>query len=130
MTAVQLAPQYSRGSCVEIWGGTGASNGLQLGDDAISNNTCYNDSGVTRTITAVKCRSDNASNKTTVSPSLGTNGTGTAILSAAITCGSSYAYSASGTIIAANWISGTGIDPAMGGTPTGTSIAIIVEYTY
>jgi len=55
---------------------------------------------------------------------------GTAILSAAITCGSSYAYSASGTIIAANWISGTGIDPAMGGTPTGTSIAIIVEYTY
>jgi hypothetical protein len=130
VTAVQLAPQYSRGSCVEIWGGTGASNGLQLGDDAISNNTCYNDSGVTRTITAVKCRSDNASNKTTVSPSLGTNGTGTAILSAAITCGSSYAYSASGTIIAANWISGTGIDPAMGGTPTGTSIAIIVEYTY
>ena len=54
VTAAQLGPQYSRGSCVEIWGGTGASNALQLGDDAISNNTCYNDSGVTRTITAVE----------------------------------------------------------------------------
>jgi len=72
VTAAQLGPQYSRGSCVEIWGGTGASNALQLGDDAISNNTCYNDSGVTRTITAVKCRSDNGSNKTTINPSLGT----------------------------------------------------------
>jgi hypothetical protein len=130
VTAAQLGPQYSRGSCVEIWGGTGASNALQLGDDAISNNTCYNDSGVTRTITAVKCRSDNGSNKTTINPSLGTNGTGTAILSAAITCGSSYAYSASGAVTTASWITGTGIDPAMGGTPTGTSIAMIVEYTY
>lgn len=130
VTAVQLGPQYSRGSCVEIWGGTGASNALQLGDDAISNNTCYNDSGVTRTITALKCRSDNVSNKTTINPSLGSNGTGTAILSAALTCGSSYGYSASGSIITASWITGTGIDPAMGGTPTGTSIAMIVEYTY
>jgi hypothetical protein len=130
VTAAQLAPQYSKGSCVEIWGGTGASNALQFGDDAISNNTCYNDSGVTRMITAVKCRSDNASNKTAVNPSLGTNGTGTTILSAAITCGSNYAYSPSGTVIGASWVTGTGIDPAMGGTPTGTSIAMIVEYTY
>jgi hypothetical protein len=130
LTAAQLAPQYSRGSCVEVWGGTGVSNALQLGDDAISNNTCYNDSGVTRTITAVKCRSDNANNTTTVNPSLGPAGAGGIILSAPLTCGSSYAYSLSGTVIGSSWTTGTGIDPAMGGTPTGTSIAMIVEYTY
>lgn len=53
-------------SCTELWGGSGTSFALTSGDDAISNNSCYNDSGATRTITAVKCRSDNASNTTTV----------------------------------------------------------------
>jgi TGF-beta propeptide/Collagen triple helix repeat (20 copies) len=130
VTATQLAAQYSKGICVEIWGGTGSANVLQSGDDAISNNTCFNDSGVTRIITAVKCRSDSSSNKTTVSPSVGSAGSGTSILGAALTCGSSYAYSPAGSIASSSWVSGTGIDPGMGGTITGTNIAMIVEYIY
>lgn len=130
VTATQLAAQYSKGSCTEAWGGSGTSHALSSGDDAVVNNTCYNDSGVTRTITAVKCRSDNASNTTTVNPTFGSAGTGTTILSGALACGNSYAYSSSGTVSNASWTTGTGIDPAMGGTLTGTSIAMIVEYTY
>jgi len=130
ITGTQLAAQYSKGSCTEAWAGTGTSSALQSGDDAFSNNTCYNDSGVTRTITAVKCRSSASSNTTTVNPTFGSAGTGTTILSGALTCGSSYAYSSSGTVSNASWTTGTGIDPAMGGTLTGTSIAVIIEYTY
>jgi hypothetical protein len=128
--ATQLAAQYSKGSCTEVWGGTGTSNALSSGDDAISNNTCYNDSGVTRTITAVKCRSDVASNTTTVNPTFGSAGTGTTVLTGALTCGSSLSYSSSGVVANASWSTGTGIDPVQGGTLTGTSIAVIVEYTY
>ena len=117
-------------SCTEVWSGSGTSSALTSGDDAISNNTCYNDSGSTRTITAVKCRSSAASNTTTVNPTFGSAGTGTTILSGALTCGSSYAYSSSGTVSNASWTTGTGIDPGMGGTLTGTSIAVIVEYHY
>jgi hypothetical protein len=130
VTATQLAAQYSKGSCTEVWGGSGAAFALTSGDDAVSNNSCYNDSGVTRTITAVKCRSDNGSNTTTVNPTFGSAGTGTTILSGALTCGNSYAYSSSGTVSNASWTTGAGIDPAMAGTLTGTSIAMIVEYTY
>jgi len=130
VTATQLAAQYSKGSCTEAWGGSGTSHALTSGDDAVVNNTCYNDSGVTRTITAVKCRSDNGSNTTTVNPTFGSAGTGTTILSGALTCGNSYAYSSSGTVSNASWTTGTGIDPAMGGTLTGTSIAVIIEYTF
>ena len=131
VTATQLAAQYSVGSCTEVWGGTGAAFVLTTGDDSISNNTCYNDSGVTRTITAVKCRSDAASNTTTVNPTFGSAGTGTTIGNGtALTCGSSLAYSASITLTNTAWTTGTGINPVMGGTLTGTSIAMIVEYTY
>ncbi len=117
-------------ACTELWGGTGTANALQPGDDAIANNTCYNDSGSTRIITAVRCRSDNASNTTTVNPTFGPAGTGTTILLGALTCGSSYAYSSGGTLSNTSWTTGTGIDPAMGGTLTGTSIAMTVEYHY
>jgi len=130
VTATQLATQYSKGQCTEVWGGSGTSNALSTGDDSISNNSCYNDSGVTRTITAVKCRSDIASNTTTVNPTFGSAGTGTTILSGTLTCGSSYAYSSTGSISNASWPTGTGIDPAMGGTLTGTSIALLIDYTY
>lgn len=130
ITASQLAAQYSKGSCTEAWGGSGASFALTAGDDAVSNNTCYNDSGVTRTITAVKCRASGAANTTTVNPTMGSAGTGTTILSGALTCGSSYAYSSTGTVSSASWTTGTGITPAMGGTLTGTSIAMIIEFTY
>ena len=124
---VSLTARY--GSCTELWGGSGTSFALTSGDDAISNNSCYNDSGVTRTITAVKCRSTIASNTTTVNPTFGASGTGTTILSGALTCGSSLAYSSTGTVSNSAWTTGTGITPAMGGTLTGTSIAMIIEYT-
>jgi hypothetical protein len=125
-----LPTQYTKGACTEVWGGTNTSSALQSGDDAIANNTCYNDSGVTRTITAVKCRADVASNTTSVNPTFGSAGTGTTILSGALTCGSSYAYSSTGAVSNASWTTGSGIDPTMGGTLTGTSIAMIVEYTF
>ena len=117
-------------TCSEVWSGSGAASVLQSGDDAISNNTCYNDSGSTRVITAVKCRSDASGNTTTLNPTFGSAGTGTTILSGAVTCGSSYAYSSSGTVSNANWTTGAGIDPGMGGTLSGTSIALLVEYHY
>jgi hypothetical protein len=131
VTATQLAAQYSKGSCAEAWSGSGTSFAMTSGDDAASNNTCYNDSGVTRTITAVKCRSNYSSNSTTVNPTFGSAGTGTTILSGALTCGNSYAYSSTGTVSNAAWTTGTGIDPGMGGTLTNTtSISVIIEYTY
>lgn len=102
---------------------------VQSGDDAISNNTCYSDSGVTRAFTVVKCRSDNTSNTTTVDPASGSVRTGTTILSGALTRRNSYTYSSTGTVSNAIW-TGTGIDPAMAGTLTGTSIALLIEYTY
>lgn len=130
IASADLPAQYTKGSCTELWGGSGTSFALTTGDDAISNNSCYNDSGGTRTITAVKCRSDNASNTTTVNPTFGAAGTGTTILSGALTCGSSLAYSSTGTVTNASWTTGTGINPVMAGTLTGTSIAMIVEYTF
>jgi hypothetical protein len=130
VTATQLAAQYSKGSCTEVWGGSGTSFAMASGDDAISNNTCYNDSGVTRTITAVKCRSDNAGNTTVLTPTFGSAGTGTAILTGTLTCGNSYAYSATGTLNNTAWTTGTGIDPGMSTVGNATSIAMIVEYTF
>ena len=130
VTATQLAAQYSKGSCTEVWGGSGTSFAMTSGDDAISNNSCYNDSGVTRTITAVKCRSDNAANTTVLTPTFGSAGTGTAILTGTLTCGNSYAYSATGTLNNTSWTTGTGIDPGMSTVGNATSIAMIVEYTY
>ena len=131
VTATQLAAQYSKGQCTELWGGSGTSFALTSGDDAIADNSCYNDSGVTRTITAVKCRSDIASNTTTVNPVFGASGSGTTIGNGtALTCGSSLAYSATITLTNTAWTTGTGINPVMGGTLTGTSIAMLVEYTF
>jgi hypothetical protein len=130
VTATQLAAQYSKGSCTEVWGGSGTSFAMTAGDDAVANNGCYNDSGVTRTITAVKCRGDNASNTTVLTPTFGSAGTGTAILTGTLTCGNSYAYSATGTLNNTAWTTGTGIDPGMSTVGNATSIAMIVEYTF
>jgi hypothetical protein len=122
------------GSCTEAWGGSGTSFALTSGDDSISNNTCYNDSGATRTITAIKCQSNYSSNGVTLNPTFGSAGTGTTILTGAVTCGNSYAYSATGTLGTGShiaWTTGTGIDPGIGGTLTNsTSIALLIEYTY
>lgn len=130
VTATQLAAQYSKGSCIQGWGGSGTAFAMVAGDDLATNNWCYNDSGVTRTITAVKCRSDNAANTTVLTPTFGSAGTGTAILTGTVTCGNSYAYSATGTLNNTAWTTGTGIDPGMSTVGNATSIAMIVEYTY
>lgn len=127
-TAYVDATKHPR-SCEIVWGGTGAANVLQSGDDAIANQSCYNKTGVTETITAVYCRSDVASNTTTVNPTFGTSGTGTTILSGALTCGSSGAYSSTGTVTNASLTDGSNINPVMGGTLTGTSIHLVVMYT-
>jgi hypothetical protein len=118
------------GQCTEAWGGSGTSFAMTSGDDAIVNNTCYNDSGATRTITAVKCRSDAASNTTVLTPTFGSAGTGTAILTGTVTCGNSYAYSSTGTISTSAWTTGTGIDPGMSTVGNAKSIALLIEYTY
>ena len=130
VTATQLAAQYSKGQRVVAIGGTGTSNVLQSGDDTIARNAIYNDSGVTWTITAVKCMTDVASTTTTINPTFGADGTGTTILSGALTCGTSaYTYSSSGTVSNASLTTGSGI--ALGMTAgTGHSLSVIVEYTY
>ncbi len=130
ITATQLAAQYSKGQCEIVWGGTGTSNALTTGDDAVAKQSCFNKLGVTKTITAVYCRSDIASNTTTVNPTFGTSGTGTTILSGALTCGSSGAYSSTGTVSNGALTDGSSINPVMGGTLTGTSIHVLFVYTY
>jgi len=102
---------------------------LTAGDDAVANMGCYNGTGKTWTLTAVTCASDSASNTTTVNPTFGASGTGTTILSGALTCGNSNAMSSSGSISNATIASGNGIIPAMAGTLTGTHIVLNFVYT-
>jgi hypothetical protein len=54
---------------------------------------------------------------------------GMAIHGDTLTCGNSYAYSSTGTVSNATW-TGTGIDPAMAGKLTETSITMTVEDTH
>lgn len=127
--ATTLATSYRTRACEIVWGGSGAAFALSSGDDAIANQSCMNKLGVTETITAVYCRSDAGSNTTTVNPTFGTSGTGTTILSGALTCGSSGAYSATGTVSHGALTDGSNINPVMGGTLTGTSIHLLIVYT-
>jgi hypothetical protein len=115
--------------CEVVWGGTGASATLSSGDDSIVNQSCFNKTGKTWTITAIYCRSDAASNTTTINPTFGSIGTGTTILSSSLTCGSSGAYSATGAVSNSTYADGNNINPVMGGTLTGTSIHVLVVYT-
>jgi len=128
--ASNIPSQYKAGQRVCIAGGTGTSNALQSGDDTICRNGIYNDSGVTWTLTAIKCFTDVGSSTTTINPTFGSDGTGTTILSGALTCGSSYVPSSTGTISSASLATGNGIAVGMGGTLTGHQLTMIVEYTY
>lgn len=63
---------------------------------------CYNDSGVTRTITGISCYADTGSSTMAV-----TNSAGTALLTGAVTCGSSWAagtQSATVTLANGDWL--------------------------
>ncbi len=115
--------------CEVVWSGSGTSFALTSGDDTVANNSCFNKTGKTWTITAVYCKSDAGSNTTTVNPTFGAAGTGTTILSGALTCGSSEAYSSTGTVSNPTMADGNGIRPAMSGTLTGTNIHMLVVYT-
>lgn len=127
--ATTLATEYRTRQCEIVWGGTGTSNALQSGDDAIADQSCENLTGSTWTITEVACRSDVASNTTTVNPTFGTSGTGTTLLSAALTCGSSGAYATTSGIANASLPNTDNLNPVMGGTLTGTSIHLVLVYT-
>jgi hypothetical protein len=116
-------------ACEVVWGGTGTSNVLQSGDDAIANNSCFNKTGSTETITALYCMGDIGSDTVTVTPTFGAAGTGTTICSAPLTCGSSYAYSSTCTVSNASLLDGNGITPAMAGTLNAHSIHMLVVYT-
>lgn len=82
--------------------------GLGDGTNAMSaatylESTCYNDQGVTITLSAIKCFSDN-SGTTTMAV---TNSAGTALLSGAVTCSSAFAagtQSATVTLAAADYL--------------------------
>ncbi len=127
-------PAPNKSSCTITIFGNGSSNALQSGDDTDVANGCYNPAsaagGVTRTITSISCRSTAASNTTTVAPVMGPDGSGTSILGSALTCGSSKTYAFTTTIANGTWSPGNGISPVMGGTLTGTSIILVVGYTY
>jgi hypothetical protein len=89
---------YAAGNAISITGGVIAVTGLptvcniSLGDGANSlaaatyvKAGCANEYGSNFAITAIKCRTDNAGGHTTLTV---TNGAGTALLTSAITCGS------------------------------------------
>ena len=83
VTATQLAAQYSKGSC---------QGGLGDGLNAIPAGTylqtfCFNDSGVTRTITGIKCYIDGGSSST-LNAAGNTLG---ALLTGAVTCSTAFA---------------------------------------
>jgi hypothetical protein len=130
VTATQLAAQYSKRPCEIVWGGSGTSFALTSGDDAIANYSCRNGLGVTETIASIYCTSDNGSNTTTINPTFGATGTGTTMLSGALTCGSSGADSSAGSISNSSYVAGAKINPVMGGTLTGTQIHVYVNFTY
>lgn len=78
-----LAPQYRTFSCQP-----GMGDGLNaITAGTYLNSICYNDTGVTVTITGIKCFTDNNGTSTLNV----TNGTGTGLLTGSITCSNSFA---------------------------------------
>jgi hypothetical protein len=80
---VTLAAQYKKLSCQP-----GLGDGLNaIPAGTYLQTTCYNDTGVTVTITGIKCFTDNSGTSTLNA----TNGAATALLTGAVTCSSSFA---------------------------------------
>ena len=99
VTATQLAAQYPKLRCESGYG-----DGLNAISAATYLQTfCYNDSGVTWTITGIKCYTDNSGSSTLAA----TNGAGTALLTGAVTCTTGFAagtQSATTTIVNGDFI--------------------------
>jgi hypothetical protein len=126
--AASLAAPFKTRACEVVWGGTGTSNALQSGDDAIADNSCYNEIGVTETITGIYCQSDATSAAPTVNPAYGASGSGTSILAGALTCGTSNAYLGTTSISNGALAAGDGINPVMG-SANGHEMHMVVIYT-
>ena len=116
VTATQLATQYSTWSCVDGLAGSAALAGS--GWPAVP--TCYNASGATWTITAIRCVVDGGSGTTIAI----TDGSANNLINAAtFTCSTSWAsatQSATTTIASGGYIKWTA-------TPDGTAKAVTVE---
>jgi hypothetical protein len=120
-----LAAPYLKRSCEIVIGGTGASNVLQAGDDAIAGGSCYNALLVTETITGVFCLADTGTT-TTVTPIIHGGGT---ILTGALTCGNNV-WSSTGTLSGTPTISSLGsVDGAITAVGTAHSVHIAIVYT-
>jgi hypothetical protein len=119
----QAVAQYAKGKCeVHIWG-TGASSVLQDTDDELA--SCYNGTGVTESITAVRCWADAGS--PTVLPAV-TGGSN--LLSGNLTCGT--ASWANGTLNGSPTLAAAGTidDNIVTAGGTAKTIRIVIEYTY
>lgn len=90
-----LAAQYKKAPCQ-----TGLGDGLNaMPAGTYLQSFCYNDSGVTQTLTGIKCLTDNNGTSTMNV----TNGAGTALLTGAITCTNAFAAGTqSGTVTIAS----------------------------
>jgi len=99
VTATQLAAQYSKLGCEP-----GIGDGLNaITSGTYLQYTCYNYSGVTWTITSIKCLTDNNGTSTLNA----TNGAGTGLLTGAVTCTNAFAsgtQSATTTIASGDYI--------------------------
>lgn len=131
IASVPASTTLTRSCEIVVVGTNGSGNTavLQAGDDAAFNASCLNETQTTWTVIGVYCWGDSASNTTTVSPTEGSAGTGSSLLSTALTCGSSKvpaAGSLNGTPTIAN---GASVAPVMGGTLTGTNIHVLIVYT-
>lgn len=97
--ATQLAAQYSKLRCEP-----GLGDGLNaIAAGTYLQSTCYNDSGVTWTITGLRCFTDNAGTSTLNA----TNGAGTGLLTGTIACGTAFTagtQSATTTIAAGDFV--------------------------
>ena len=123
--AVSLAAPFKVRTCEIVIGGTGASNVLQTGDDAIAGGSCYNGTGVTITITGVYCIADTGTT-TTVTPIVHGGGT---ILTGALSCGNN-AWSSTGTLSGTPTLASAGsIDGAITAVGTAHSVHIAIKYT-
>ena len=109
---------------IHIWG-DGASGALQTSDSETY--SCYNATGATLTITAIRCLARGGSTTTTMTPIL-TGGSSTSIVSGAITCGN--ASFATGSLNGTPTLtSGSTIDANITAVGTGTGLILVVSLT-
>jgi limonene-1,2-epoxide hydrolase len=127
VTLAQLPSTTRLRTCeIHIYG-DGTSGALQTSDSEVA--SCYNDSGATMTITAIRCYADNGSTTTTVTPIV-TGGSSSSILSGgtALTCGN--ATFAAGTLSGTPTLTSTStVDMNITAAGTAKSLRIVLTGT-